>query len=270
MGCAVDGCDRPCHARGWCAMHYKRWIATGDPLQVGVGGTKTTAVLERFWSHVRKTPTCWLWEGSANQGYGRFNLGGRSVMAHRFAYEITVGPIPDGLQTDHLCRTPLCVNPEHLEPVAGAENNRRSLSPSAINAQKLTCDGGHPLSGENLYVSPDGMRGCRECRNEASRRYRSRRPLVDWGSYAPAIARHEALVGRPAPSPVDDRGRLSATFTEWMMALPAGWVTDVLPRNPALKALGNAVVRPQAAQAMRLLLARVERITEPDRLTAVR
>ncbi len=55
-----------------------------------------------------------------------------------------------------------------------------------------------------------------------------------------------------------------------MMAFPPGWVTDVLPRNPALKALGNAVVRPQAAQAMRLLLARVERITEPDRLTAVR
>lgn len=79
-----------------------------------------------------------------------------------------------------------------------------------------------------------------------------------WAAYAPAIARHAAVVGRPAPAPVDERGRLSARFVEWMQMFPEGWVTDVLPRNPALKALGNAVVPAQGAAALRMLLARIE------------
>lgn len=76
-----------------------------------------------------------------------------------------------------------------------------------------------------------------------------------WGDYWPAIARHAELVGRHAPAPTED-GRLSPAFVEWMMCLPAGWVTDVLPRNPALKALGNGVVPPQAAYAISHLLER--------------
>lgn len=83
-------------------------------------------------------------------------------------------------------------------------------------------------------------------------------PGVHWGDYAPAIARHERLIGRPAPSPVDDQRRLSPEFVEWMQWFPAGWVTEVLPRIPALKALGNSVVPPQAAAAMRLLVPRVQ------------
>lgn len=79
-----------------------------------------------------------------------------------------------------------------------------------------------------------------------------------WGDYAPAIARHARLIGRPAPAPVDERGRLSARFVEWMQCLDAGWVTDVLPRNPALKALGNCVVPPCAVAALRMLRARLE------------
>lgn len=83
------------------------------------------------------------------------------------------------------------------------------------------------------------------------------RGVVAWGDYAPAIARHAALVGRPAPAPVDERGRLSARFVEWMQVLPDGWVTDALPRNPALKALGNCVVPPCAVAAMRQIVARI-------------
>ncbi len=77
---------------------------------------------------------------------------------------------------------------------------------------------------------------------------------VAWGHYAPAIARHEAAFGRPAPHPVDDKGRLSPLLVEWMMGWPAGWVTDVLPRRPALRVCGNAVVPAQAAAALRHLL----------------
>lgn len=81
---------------------------------------------------------------------------------------------------------------------------------------------------------------------------------IEWGQYAPAVHRWERILGRPAPRPVDDRGRLAPVFVEWMMGLPAGWVTDVpgLTRNAQLKALGNGVVPQQAAYALRLLLAR--------------
>ena len=78
--------------------------------------------------------------------------------------------------------------------------------------------------------------------------------VVAWGPYAGAVARWERVLGRAAPSPTDERGRLSPVFVEWMMGLPAGWVTDHLPRNPALKALGNGVVPQQGAAALRMLL----------------
>lgn len=86
---------------------------------------------ERFWAKVEKTPGCWLWRGSHNmRGYSTFHVeAGRSepkkVLAHRYAYELLVGPIPDGLQIDHVCRNKGCVNPEHLEPVTPSENMRR-------------------------------------------------------------------------------------------------------------------------------------------------
>jgi DNA (cytosine-5)-methyltransferase 1 len=85
---------------------------------------------------------------------------------------------------------------------------------------------------------------------------------AQWGTYGPAVDRWARVVGRPAPHPRElaPRGgeRLSPAFVEWMMGLPAGWVTDVpgLGRNEQLKALGNGVVPQQAAHALSLLLAR--------------
>jgi DNA (cytosine-5)-methyltransferase 1 len=80
-----------------------------------------------------------------------------------------------------------------------------------------------------------------------------------WGTYAPAIARWEHVTGRPAPEPTEPgangQPRLSAAFVEWLMGLPAGWVTDHVPRNGALKCLGNGVVWQQAAYAYTELLA---------------
>jgi DNA (cytosine-5)-methyltransferase 1 len=80
-------------------------------------------------------------------------------------------------------------------------------------------------------------------------------PDLDWGDYEPAIRRWEHVLGRPAPWPTDALGRLSAVFTEWMMGLPDGWVTCTpnLTRSAMLKALGNGVVRLQAAAALVLL-----------------
>lgn len=95
---------------------------------------------------------------------------------------------------------------------------------------------------------------------------RSGEGTVEWGDFAAAIRRHEVLAGRPAPRPVDDRGRLAPRFVEWMMCLPAGWVTDILTnRSKALKCLGNGVVPPQAAFALAVLL---PRLVEPQEVAA--
>lgn len=128
---------------------------------------------ERFWTKVDKTESgCWVWTSAFYQnGYGAFWLNGKSRLAHRVAYEMVAGPIPDGLQLDHLCRRQACVNPAHLEPVTAQVNTLRNSSPSAINARRVECIHGHPFDLANTYVYK-GHRQCRTCR--ANRRPPSR------------------------------------------------------------------------------------------------
>lgn len=128
---------------------------------------------ERFWSKVEKTDGCWLWTGALNGGgYGRFNVG-RRLYAHRAAYLMFVGPIPDGLQIDHLCRVRHCVNPDHLEPVTHAENVRRG-EVGTRERMRTHCPHGHEYTEANTYVHPrDGSRKCMAC---ARRRDQQRQP----------------------------------------------------------------------------------------------
>jgi hypothetical protein len=112
-------------------------------------------------------------------GYGK--VGKPTRIAHRVAYELVVGPIPEGLQIDHLCRTRRCQNPAHMEPVTPRENQRRSGSVSGLNMAKTHCDAGHELSGDNLRIGAEGTvragrRDCRACAVTASRRHRSGDP----------------------------------------------------------------------------------------------
>jgi len=123
---------------------------------------------ERFWAKVDKTETCWLWMGGRNNGYGYFRLGGTGgprAYAHRFAYEQLIGPVPDGLQLDHLCRVRHCVNPAHLEPVTSRENCLRGESLQAANAQKTHCPKGHLYDAANTWITAEGWRACRTCQN---------------------------------------------------------------------------------------------------------
>lgn len=120
--CTVEGCDKPINCRGWCSMHYWRWRTHGD-ISVNNSG-RDLPMVDRFWMKVQKRPGCWNWTGGARDGYGTFTEKhkGRTHLAHRLSYELTVGPIPDGKVLDHRCRNTLCVNPSHLRPVTRKQN----------------------------------------------------------------------------------------------------------------------------------------------------
>lgn len=119
--------------------------------------------LSRLLAKVNKTDSCWIWMASQNgHGYGQFRYRGMTRSAHRAAYELLVGPIPDGLDLDHICRVRNCVNPDHLEPVTHAENVRRGNSGSKW-AAKTHCPHGHAYTPENTVHYPSGSRACRTC-----------------------------------------------------------------------------------------------------------
>lgn len=207
--------------------------------------------LERFWSYVNKDGPipakrpdlgpCWMWLGgrkSTKWNYGCFHLGyvqGRAikVAAHRFLYVIEVGPVAEGLELDHLCITPLCVRPSHLEAVTPLVNKQRA--PNYL-ANATVCKRGHPLSGTNVIwrktykPSPTGlMRQCLACLRERSRlnqrRYRAAKKgattwMVTTGDRVQAVvvsARTQAQLERsrknatnpPPPEPNLRRGRPS-------------------------------------------------------------
>ena len=141
-------------------------------------------LLERFAERVRWTPTHWYWTGSLHHGYGRLYLGTSgtanflAIPAHRLSYLIHKGPIRDGYEIDHLCRTPSCVNPDHLEAVTHRENSLRGLSPMALYAQRSHCINGHEFTPENTARYGSG-RSCKQCnRDRVGSRYIKRdRPV---------------------------------------------------------------------------------------------
>jgi len=158
--CIIEGCNRPCYARNWCEPHYARWRRNADPL-----GFKRPSWIERFLEKIEITESCWNWRaGIGQKGYGWFRISHRirERQAHRIAYELFVGPIPDELQIDHLCRNRRCVNPDHLEPVTQRVNTLRGITLASANVAKTHCPAGHSYSGANLVVYGN-KRYCRAC-----------------------------------------------------------------------------------------------------------
>jgi len=115
---------------------------------------------------------CWEWTAYKQpKGYGRYKEG----LAHKFAYDRLVGPLPPGLVSDHLCRNRACVDVSHIEPVTNGENIRRG---DHQHRRKTHCPYGHPYSGSNLRVRSDGARRCITCQREYDKQYQRVRRLL--------------------------------------------------------------------------------------------
>jgi hypothetical protein len=116
--CSIEGCDRALYARALCNSCYVRLRYQGKL------PTIHRSPEERFWDQVTKTDSCWLWTGTIGaHGYGRFYIGKTGMQAHRYAYELVVGP-PLPVELDHRATCPKkCVNPVHLRPVTRKQNS---------------------------------------------------------------------------------------------------------------------------------------------------
>jgi hypothetical protein len=169
MECTVSGCERTARSvrSGLCTTHYARLRRSGQ--------VELKSAEDRFWANVDKgdlSTDCWLWKGQLDAlGYGRIWVKSRTLYVHRFAYELIVGLIPDGLTIDHRCSVRHCVNPLHLAPETLQENVRLAQS---ANAAKVTCPKGHRLD----YVNTNGSRECTICRRDRINRDARRRKTL--------------------------------------------------------------------------------------------
>lgn len=162
MTCSWGTCSRRAYKRGLCNMHYVRQ-RRGKPMDAPHRDDREA----RFWARVdRRGPDeCWQWTGFRNRrGYGHIGRGTTTLLAHRVAYELVVGPIPEGLTLDHLCCNTSCCNPAHLDPCTRSENVRRA------SERRTHCKRGHEFTPENTYVKKTG-RACRQCALDYMRTY---------------------------------------------------------------------------------------------------
>lgn len=192
--CTAPGCADPHSALGYCLRHWARFKTYGDV----TGGHFEVAAsarlgrdlppADRFWTRVHKNgPTvrpdlgpCWIWTAGKNAaGYGQmFFMREVSQLAHRVAWHLDGRPLITGLVLDHLCRTPACVRPDHLEQVTAAVNKARGNSWAAANSRKTHCAHGHPFDADNTIVNERGHRTCRRCRNDKPVRLAAQRKLT--------------------------------------------------------------------------------------------
>ena len=167
--------DRAMTACEWCGSPLRR--GTRFCSRACASAAARVPVPDRIRSRLTIAANgCWLVPATTSSGYHHVNDRGRFLMAHRVMWEEVNGPVPDGLELDHLCRVRNCVNPAHLEAVTHAENMRRS------GLARPRCPKGHDRLTDP-YVSPSGKRACPDCLREHNRTY-VRQPTSPNAPYA--------------------------------------------------------------------------------------
>jgi hypothetical protein len=151
--------------------------------------------IERFECKIQKTEDCWFWTASQTKaGYGQFSINNYPYLAHRVAYELYKGSIPEGKVIDHLCRTPSCVNPEHIEAVSQRVNTYRGISPDAGMMKKNFCPHGHEYTPENTYIGTTQYgtaRKCRACRRNQMRKHKAKKRSISLSREDPVCLLNE-------------------------------------------------------------------------------
>lgn len=173
--CSVDGCESQNYSLGWCRLHYGRVKRTGHPgptgpLLVHRPFPESLIMRLRFMPPNSMPTGCIEFTGPlGTNGRGQIKVGKVTKSPYVALYELLVGPVPEGLELDHLCRNPPCCNPAHLEPVTHAENMRRA------GLAVTQCKHGHEYTEANTYVTKKGERSCRTCHRLAERDRRHKR-----------------------------------------------------------------------------------------------
>ena len=156
MKCSIASCDLPTLTRGWCEKHYRRFLKHGSPDDRPLRERRFRDPEEAFAARTEQRGACLQWIGSLdNKGYGSLVRNGKSMKAHRYAWERANGPIPEGMVIDHLCFNRGCVNADHLRLATHTQNRRSMSGPSSRSTTGVL----GVYRNNNGYIAKVGMDG---------------------------------------------------------------------------------------------------------------
>lgn len=152
--CSVDECQSEQHLRGWCRKHYERWRRHGDPLKF----IRASTPEESFEKYAKWHNGCFLWLGpDSGTGYGKISVNGKILSTHRYAWEKVNGPIPEGMQVDHVCHNRGCLNINHLR-LATIQQNQFNRSGAQKNSKTGVRNVYKVLDKWRVVITHDGTK----------------------------------------------------------------------------------------------------------------